>query len=119
MPFHLEGRAALWLAGRAYGSDGIQPFLFAGGGMAQVDSTIGVTVAENQAVPPPPNQPDNPPTQTLDAYKKMGSGFVELGAGGYVAVGQRHGVVLELGVMRLFPSAGTAMGLSLGYVLGV
>ncbi len=36
MPFHLEGRAALWPAGRAYDSDGFQPFLFAGGGMAQV-----------------------------------------------------------------------------------
>ncbi len=78
-----------------------------------------MTVAENQAVPPPPSQPDNPPVQTLDAYKKTGSGFAELGAGGYLAIGRQHGAVLELGVMQLFPSSGTALFLSLGYVLGV
>ena len=119
IPYHLEGRASLWLLGQSYGDAGIQPFLFAGGGLAQVDGSLEVVVAEDANAPPPPNQPDNPPTQTLDVYKKAGSGFAKVGVGAYTAIGEHHGAVLELGAMQLFPSSGTAIALSLGYVLGV
>ena len=77
------------------------------------------TVVEDPNAAPPPNQPDNPPTQELDVYKKAGSGFAGIGIGVFLPIAAGHGPTLELGLMRLFPSNGTALALSLGYALGV
>lgn len=119
LPFHLEARAAYWLTESAHARRGVQPYLLANGGLAQIDGAATVTVVEDPNAPPPPNQPDNPPTQQLDVYKKMGSGFVGVGAGVFLPVAPDHGPSLELGFLGLFPSSGTAVVLSLGYGFGV
>jgi hypothetical protein len=118
MPYHVEARAAYWLNGRAYQASGLQPFVFAAGGLAQVDASIQVNVYEDPNTPPPPNQPDNPPRQRLDAYKKMGSGFLGAGAGVYLPLSAHSGPSLELAALGMFPSTGTDLRLTLGYGFG-
>jgi hypothetical protein len=65
-----------------------------------------------------PNEPDNPPAQTLDAYKKLGSGFGGLGLGGYLPLGKQNGAMFERVLLQLFPSSGTALSLSAGWAFG-
>jgi len=115
LPFHAEARAAYWLS-PAYAKS-VAPFLFAAGGLAQVDAKNTVTVVES--VPPPPNQPDNPGSQDLDAYKKMGLLFAGAGMGTYVPFGSTHGLTAELRFLFLFPDTGFVMGAGLGYALGL
>jgi hypothetical protein len=116
-PLHAEARAAYWLSS-AY-STSVAPFLFAAGGLAQVDAKNTVTVFEDPNVPAPPNQPDNPASQDLDAYKKMGLFFAGAGMGAYFPFGSSHGLTTELRFLFLFPDTGFVTGGALGYVLGL
>ena len=111
-PFHAEARAAYWLSS-AY-TKSIAPFLFAAGGVAQVDAKNTVTVVES--VPPPPNQPAS---EDLDAYKQMGLLFAGAGMGLYVPFGLTHGLTAELRFSFLFPDTGFVSGAALGYSLGL
>jgi hypothetical protein len=117
-PYHLELRGAYWLTDAAYSPRGVGPYLMLAGGLAQIDSHIGVDVVEDPDVPPPPNQPDNPPGQHLEAYKKMGYSFAALGFGVYFPLARNHGPLVELQLLELFPSSGTALSLGVGYVFG-
>jgi hypothetical protein len=117
LPLHAEARAAYWLSS-AYARN-VAPFLFAAGGLAQVDAKNTVTVVEDQSSPPPPNQPDNPNSQDLDAYKKTGLLFAGAGMGAYFPFGSANGLTTELRFMFLFPDTGFALGAGLGYALGL
>jgi hypothetical protein len=114
LPFHAEARAAYWLSS-AY-STNVAPFLFAAGGLAQVDAKNTVTVVEDRSVSLPPNQPD---TQDLDAYKKMGLLFAGAGMGAYFPFGSANGLTTELRFLFLFPDTGFVLGAGLGYSLGL
>lgn len=118
IPFHAEARVSQFFGPSVYGSS-VTPYAFLAAGLAQVDSHIDVDVVEDPNAPPPPNQPDNPPEQQLDVYKKMGPWFGGLGAGLYVPVMSNQGPTFELLLMQLFPSNGTAFSLGIGYALGV
>lgn len=115
---HLEARVAYWL-GQAYPTRGIAPFAFVGAGAGEVDAHYSVDVRENRAVPPPPEQLDNPDSQTLDAYKRLGTGFASAGVGAFYGFGASGGVMLSGRGMLLFPSSGTAVELELGYAVGL
>lgn len=115
---HLEGRVSYWL-GQAYPRHGIAPFAFAGGGVAEVDAHYPVDVKEDRSVPPPPEQLDNPDRQTLDVYKKLGTGFGSVGLGGYYGFGPAGGILLAAKGMFLFPSSGFVAELELGYAVGL
>ena len=119
MPFHAEARLGYWLLGPAHRATGFSPYVLFNAGLGEVDGKSKVQVVEDPNAAPPPNQPDNPPTQELDVYKKAGSGFAGIGIGVFLPIAAGHGPTLELGLMRLFPSNGTALALSLGYALGV
>ena len=116
LPLHAEARGAYWLSS-AY-STNVAPFLFAAGGLAQVDAKNTVTVVEDLSVPPPPNQV-NPGSQDLDAYKKMGLLFAGAGMGAYVPFGSADGLTAELRFLFLFPDTGFVTGAGLGYALGL
>jgi hypothetical protein len=116
LPFHAEARGAYWLSS-AY-STNVAPFLFAAFGLAQVDAKNTVTVVEDRSVPAPPNQ-DNPTSQDLDAYKKMGLLFAGAGMGAYFPFASAHGLTIELRFQFLFPDTGFVTGAALGYALGL
>ena len=101
-------------------------FLQLSGGVAQIYGSAKVTVNETPTVfqvpggvVPPASQLDNPPTQTLDAYKKTGSGFASAGIGTFLPFGSASGLLADLRFSVLFPTTGFAMSLGVSGVLGL
>jgi hypothetical protein len=119
LPLHAEGRLSYFVGGPAYGPGGIAPFIFAGGGLGQIDSQATSTVREDTMAPRPANQFDNPPQQELAIWKKSGAAFAAAGGGAYFAVGETQGALLTLQGAILFPSPGTAVTAGLGYAIGL
>lgn len=115
LPLHLEGRLAYWFGDDPFARTGFRPYLFAAGGLAQVDSRMNVHVVEDTR---PSHQPDNPEEQDLVVYKKMGQGFVGLGGGVLYALSKSGGIVVELKAMMMFPSPGQVLEPTLGYAIG-
>ena len=117
VPFHVEGRLAYWFGTDVFSTKGVRPFLFAAGGLAQVDTHFNVTVDEDPSKPPPPAQ-TNPPSQHLDAYRRMGQGFAGGGAGVMYAFTPGIGLALDVKYMRLFPTAGNVLAPELSFAVG-
>ncbi len=132
LPFHLEGRGAFWF--RPLSATGILPYVHLGGGLAQVDAKVKITGVRDcailkdgtadggrpflqciQVATAPPmvleSQGDD-----LDAYKKMGQGFVTLGAGALYKLNPAFGLQLNLNVMIMLPTSGLVFEPSLGGV---
>gem|GEM_PF-472524 len=136
LPFHLEGRGAFWF--RPLSATGILPYVHAGGGLAQVDAKVTKTGVRdcsslnkdrtkppafrdcigNNATGTPKAPPEflESPGEDLDAYKKMGQGFVTLGAGALYKLNPAFGLQLNLNVMIMLPTSGLVFEPSLGGV---
>jgi hypothetical protein len=54
----------------------------------------------------------------VDAWKKMGQGFIEAGVGGMLALGQNMGVTLEAKFMYMLPASGVVLEPVLGVMYG-
>ncbi|MDI1475608.1 hypothetical protein [Polyangium sp. y55x31] len=112
VPIHAEARAAYWFGADPFAGAGFRPFLTLGGGLAQVDASVEVTVynteqdfiADKRLV--------------LDAWKKSGLVFLAAGGGAMYAIRPNTGPVAEVRVMQLFGASGTALGATLGYSHG-
>jgi hypothetical protein len=117
--FSGEAQGAYWLSRRAFSTRVVGTFLELSTGLAQIDGKAKVTVTENQTVPPPVSQLDNPPQQSLDASRKSGAGFVGAGAGVFFPFGGGGGLLADLRVLQLFPSSGTALSLGVSGALGL
>jgi hypothetical protein len=117
-PMHAELRGQYWFSERAFPAS-VAAFLFASGGVAQIDAKKAVHVVEDRDVPPPPTQLDNGDEQTLDAYQKMGLSFAALGVGVFLPFGGHYGLLCDLKAMALFPDTGAALELELGFALGL
>jgi hypothetical protein len=86
-------------------------------GLRVVDARRTVVVREDPAAAPSLYQLDNPPTQKVDAYKRLGTSFVSLGPAVTVALGGHLAVRGELAVTWLWPSTGWAFGPTVGLVV--
>lgn len=124
--YQAEAIGAYWLTGRAFSTKNIGAFLQLSGGVAEIDGSAKVTVNETPTIfqmpggaIPPSSQLDNPPTQTLDAYKKTGSGFASAGIGTFLPFGSASGLMADLRFSMLFPSTGFAMSLGVSGALGL
>ncbi|MBI3206724.1 MAG: hypothetical protein HYZ29_34635 [Myxococcales bacterium] len=137
LPFHAEVRASYWFGDAPFASSGFRPYVGLGGGAAQVDAKLPVTVGDCAGTPggPPSSPSDDFPKDTayyldcrqgsakpvplqLDVYKRLGQGFIGLHGGLMYAVAVEHGVKLEVGVMQMLPTSGQVIEPSLGYVFG-
>ncbi len=118
LPVHAEGRIAYYFGSDVFSTSGLRPYLFAGGGFAQVDAHFTTTVHEDPTKPEPPNQTDNPPTQVLDAWRRMGQGFVGGGVGLMYAFTPGTGLFLDARYMRMLPTPGNILSPELGFALG-
>jgi hypothetical protein len=118
LPIHAEARLAYWFGSKVFWTSGFRPYLFASGGLAQVDSHFGVQVFEDPTKRPPPSQIDNPPSQVLTAYRHMGQAFAGGGAGLMGAFTPGSGIFLSVKYMRTFPTAGNVLAPELGFALG-
>jgi hypothetical protein len=134
-PFHLEARASYWFGSTPLAKPGLRPYVHLGGGLAQVDAKIGVTVKDCGLVEAPtdPNyaqlyadcasgrMPANDPhlrDADLDAWKKLGQGFITIGGGAVYAFTSGLGAQLNLNLMYTLPGSGVVIEPSLGAVMG-
>lgn len=139
LPVHAEVRGKYWFGRNVFSRKGLRPYVHLGGGLAQVDVKLPTTVVDCFRVPvsgapgttradcqngnpttvPPTPSGANGRQVTLDAYRKLGQGFVTIGGGAMYAFGKSHGLVLNLSFMYMLPSSGVVFEPSLGYVLGL
>lgn len=133
LPYHGELRVQYWLGGKdVFSKKGIRPYIGAGGGLAQVDAKLPVTVrdcangAKNANTSDPfyvscrsgqPGFQGKP--LNLDAYKKLGQSFVGINGGIVYATSPNGGFQLNLNVMQMLPTSGQVLEPSIGYVMGL
>jgi hypothetical protein len=132
LPVHVEARLAYWPSG-LWGA-GLRPFLQLGAGFAEVDlKQGGLTVSDcteeagRQAFLDciaangdydPANTPELPARQ-LDAYRRLGSAFAEVGGGLVLPIGGRTAVQLNLNALLMLPSVGVVLQPSIGMSYGL
>lgn len=131
-PIHLGARLTHWPRGPW--ATGLRPFLHLGAGFAEVDlEKSGVTISDCTDEPgrqafldciaasgpyDPANAPELP-TRTLDAYRRLGSAFVELGGGVSLPLAGRVAVQLNLNGLLMLPSVGVVLQPSVGMSYGL
>jgi hypothetical protein len=134
LPIHAEARVSYWFGRGALGKKGLRPYVFVGGGMAQVDAKVPVTVYDCSV----PYRDGTPITdekdcekggmatnqkglqqKKLDAWKKLGQGFAEAGGGGVFAFTPNLGVQANVNFMYMLGSSGLVIEPSLGFVYGL
>lgn len=130
LPVHAEGRITFWFGG-GLSRKLIRPYAMLGGGMAQVDAKVPVTVYDCSEAGAmrgacgegiaPPDGPDRAtlPQQKLDAWKKLGQGFVTGGAGVVFAFKDQIGVQVNAQFMYMLGAPGPVIEPSLGLVYGL
>ncbi len=130
LPVHAEARFSYWFGRGALGKKGLRPYVFLGGGLAQVDAKVPVTVYDCHGHPTgqncvdgvePPAGPDEStlPQKKLDAWKKLGQGFVTAGGGLVYAFTGNLGVQANFNFMYMLGSSGPVLEPSLGFVYGL
>jgi len=78
-------------------------------GVRLLDAYAKIKVTEDRSVPPSVYQLDNPDKQTLDGYKRMGTGFVGAGLAATFTLAKWSALRFELPVSVFFPSSGVAV----------
>lgn len=119
LPVHVEGQAAYWFGRNPLGRTGLRPYLKLGAGMAQVDAHFLVNVLDCQRIDGEPGACGAPSELRVDAYQKLGRGFVAAGAGAVFAFGESAGFQVQVQGMYLLPDSGINIQPSLGFVLGL
>jgi hypothetical protein len=126
LPFHAEGRLTYWIGQGALGKKGVRPYIFVGGGMAQVDAKVPVTVADCKGSSDagcrdgsPAVNPASLPQIKIDAWKKLGQGFAALGGGMVYAFTPQVGIQANVNFMYMLGSSGPVLEPSLGLVYGL
>jgi hypothetical protein len=141
LPIHAEGRITIWLAPGGLSRKPLRPYVTLGGGMAQVDAKVPVTVSDcdparvgmrgsgpmdkldecETAVAPSMGgvDPDTLEKKELDAWKKLGQGFVMGGAGLVFAFKDQVGVQVNAQFLYMLGSSGPVIQPSLGFVYGL
>jgi hypothetical protein len=119
LALQVEAQGAYWFSRRPFATEVLGTFVELSAGLAQVDGKGSVTVTENQGVPPPVSQIDNPPRQSVDAWQKGGAAFAGAGLGMFLPFGGASGLIADLRVLQLFPSSGTAISLGVSGALGL
>jgi hypothetical protein len=124
LPIHAEARVTYWFRQGGLAAKLIRPYAGIGGGMAQVDAKVPVTVydcqnqADRQACGE--GETDLPAEKKkLDAWKKLGQGFVELSGGVVFAVKDQIGIQVNVNGMYMLGSSGLVVQPSLGVIYGL
>lgn len=127
LPLHLEARASYWLLGTD--TRRVRPFVFLGGGLAQVDLKKDLVVRDCSTVPNRGQfqdcinaegdyeSPEQLPEVEVTATRRLGRGFAAGGAGVYVPVYRNLGVVPQVGALLMFPEVGFVLQPSLGAMI--
>jgi hypothetical protein len=125
LPVHAELRLSYWIS--PLSKKGLRPYVFANGGMAQVDAKVKVKIYDCMQVAPNlqdacaagQTTPGGVPQKEIDAWKKLGQGFVGAGGGIVYAVKEQLGIQANVNVMYMLGSSGLVFQPSLGLVYGL
>jgi hypothetical protein len=109
--FELTGRARL--AKRR----GVQLDALLIGGVRVLDAYAKLHVIEDSRQPVSAYQLDNPERQTLDGYRRMGTGFIGVGLAASFAVAKWSALRVELPFSYFFPTTGFAISPNLTWVV--
>ncbi|MEO7330181.1 MAG: hypothetical protein ABI193_16520 [Minicystis sp.] len=134
VPFHGEGRIAFWPTSAPFSEAGVRPFVFVGGGYAQIDTKVEVEVLEDGRACGALDPTDTasactkasgkdgaiqPRKQTLSAYKQTGLGFASIGGGVQFSPTRRVGIDLGVRASLTFPVTAPVIspeaGISVGF----
>jgi hypothetical protein len=137
LPAHLEARLAYWFGKNVLAKKGLRPYVHVGGGLAQVDAKVKVRITDCTVSPTLPDDGSltapaylcsqgkpgaysvgSLPQKDLDAWKKMGQGFLTAGGGVMYAFKENIGAQLNLNLMVMLPTTGVVIQPSLGVVYG-
>jgi hypothetical protein len=129
LPFHAELRLSYWFGQGALGKKGLRPYVFVGGGMAQVDSKVSITVSDcsmrvgqegrDCAAGAPTVDQKALPQKRVDAWKKLGQGFAAAGGGVVYAINPQLGIQANVNLMYMLGSSGPVLEPSLGLIYGL
>jgi hypothetical protein len=129
LPIHAELRLSYWIGQGALGKKGLRPYVFVGGGMAQVDAKVSVTVydcsmkvgqeGKDCAAGAPNVIQTSLPQKKVDAWKKLGQGFAAAGGGVVYAINPQLGIQANVNLMYMLGSSGPVLEPSLGLIYGL
>lgn len=114
LPIHIEPRLTYHFV--SLGKPGIHPYIHAGGGLAQIDGKMSVSICNNGATADLTNN-CQAGTRSVYVYKRLGQGFVTLGGGVMYPIGTRFGAVANINLMYMLPDSGLVIEPSLGAVI--
>lgn len=114
LPYHAEGRLSYWFGSLPLGRKGFRFYAHVGGGLAQVDARVGVKIRDRNRVEGGPYE-----EAQLEAWKKLGQGFITAGGGTVFALSPQFGLQLNLNLIYMLPASGLVIQPSLGAVYGL
>jgi hypothetical protein len=110
MPFHAEARFAYHLLSDPFAVKGVRPYLFGGGGLAEVAARVSTVVVWED-----PGRQE----KTVDVFQRAGKAFGTLGGGIHYAVSPQAAMVVELGGRVMFPEQAFVIAPKLGFAYGL
>jgi hypothetical protein len=123
LPLHLEGRLAYSFGNPLFEQKKLRPFIFLGGGVAQVSGSVPVDICNTVDAKGKAAIPDTAGKckgkghkELVDAYQVTGLGFVGLGGGAVYGITSNFGVSAELKMMFMLPTFGVIFEPTIGPV---
>ena len=124
LPFHVEARVGAMFGSGTLEKGKVIPFAYVGGGLAQVNSSVPVSVCdqrnEDGTLVEEGSQGSCPEgsrvVKDLEAYQITGLNFVGLGGGAIYGITPNLGVAAELKVMFMVPTFGVVIAPNIGPV---
>jgi hypothetical protein len=124
LPFHGEARIGVMFGDGVLGQGKVTPYGFLGGGLAQVNASVPVSVCDKRdedgdlvVDAGEGSCPDNTRVvKDLDAYQITGLNFIGVGGGAIYGITPFLGVAAELKVMFMVPTFGIVFAPNIGPV---
>ncbi len=123
LPIHAEVRGTYFIFGNTMQMMQPSPYVFFGGGLAQVNASVPVNVCDSvdkkgQGTANTKNGqcPEGTTPRLLDAYQITGLNFVGLGGGTTFGITDEFGVAAEIKVMFMLPTFGIVFEPTIGPV---
>jgi hypothetical protein len=114
---HAEGRASYYFGNSMLEKFKFRPYIFIGGGVAQVNASVPVQVCDRgQTSATPSGCPGTSKVTTVDAYQITGLNFVGFGGGTTFGFHPNVGLSVEVKLMFDLPTFGFVLAPTLGPV---
>lgn len=119
-PFYGEVGVGYWFGSDPFARKGIRPFMRLAVGMVHVQEKATTTIIDMRQSDFDPNiiAPANGANPTLEVWRDAGTFFGSASLGAMYAIRPKHGPLVELKAMALFPDSATGVAAQIGYSIG-